>query len=75
MNRLTLILLLVLLPILAMAQAQDKGELPPPPLPMNVLQGGWDNNLANSRAAQWQTTNSQSPGNATIQWNWFRSEY
>lgn len=75
MNRLTLILLLALLPLLGMAQALEKEELPPPPPPMNALQGGWDNNLANSRAAQWQTTNSQSPGNAAFQWNWFRSEY
>lgn len=75
MNRLTLILLLVLLPFLGMAQAQDQKELHPPPPPMNVLQGGWDNNVANSRAAQWQTTNSQNPGNAAFQWNWFRSEY
>ncbi len=74
MNRLTLIFLLVLVPLLGMAQAQDKQELAPPPPPMNVLQGGWDNNVANMQADQWKNANTSGPSNALMQLNWLRSE-
>ena len=74
MNRLILIFLIVLVPILGMAQAQDKQDLAPPPPPMNVLQGGWDNNVANMQADQWKNANTSGPSNALMQLNWLRSE-
>lgn len=74
MNRPTLIFLLVHLPFLGLAQAQDKEELPSPPPPVNVLQGGWDNNVANSQASQWKDANTNAPPNALMQLNWLRSE-
>ncbi|MFZ1666044.1 MAG: hypothetical protein WBO28_08475 [Flavobacteriales bacterium] len=74
MNRLSLIFLLALLPLLGAAQAQDKEAAPSPPPPVNVLQGGWDNNVANTQAAQWKDANTNVPSNALIQLNWLRSE-
>lgn len=74
MNRPTLILLLALLPMLGLAQTQDKEELPPPAPPVNVLQGGWDNNVANSQADQWKAANTNGQSNALMQLNWLRSE-
>ncbi|MEO5584498.1 MAG: hypothetical protein ABIQ75_03500 [Flavobacteriales bacterium] len=74
MNRPTLIFLLLLLPMLGVAQAQDKAEMPPPPPPVNVLQGGWDNNVANMQADRWKAANTNGPSNALMQLNWLRSE-
>ncbi|MBK6408874.1 MAG: hypothetical protein IPF78_04080 [Flavobacteriales bacterium] len=74
MNRLILIFLLVLPPLLGVAQTQDRKEDAPPPPPVNVLQGGWDNNVANSQAAQWKDANTNAPSNALMQLNWLRSE-
>ena len=74
MNRPTLMLLLALLPLLGLAQTQDRKEMPPPPPPVNVLQGGWDNNVANTQAALWKDANNTAQGNALMQLNWLRSE-
>lgn len=74
MNRPTLTFLLALLPWLGMAQTQDKEELPPPPPPVNVLQGGWDSNVANTQADQWKAANTNGQSNALMQLNWLRSE-
>ncbi len=74
MNRLILIFLLVLPPLLGVAQAQDRKQDAPPPPPVNVLQGGWDNNVANTQAAQWKDANTNAPSNALMQLNWLRSE-
>lgn len=74
MNRPTLILLLIQFPLLGAAQAQDRKEPAPPAPPVNVLQGGWDNNVANSQAAQWKDANTNGQSNALMQLNWLRSE-
>ncbi|MBS1548136.1 MAG: hypothetical protein JST38_05855 [Bacteroidetes bacterium] len=68
------ILMLGLLSALAgHSQAKDGNAAPPPP-PVGPLQGGWNNRMANSQAAQWEAANSAEPGNAALQLNWLRSE-
>jgi hypothetical protein len=74
MARIPIILLAALLPLVCLPQTEDRKEIPPPAPPVSNLQGGWDNNLANSQAAQWRDANTNAPPNALMQLNWFRSE-
>lgn len=73
MKRYFPIVLSLLVPLACAAQSQDARPAVPP-APESPLQGGWNNRLANSRAAEWKTANSANPGNAEMQLNWFLSE-
>jgi hypothetical protein len=73
MTRSFFILPCLLVSYAGLAQAQNSKATSPPP-PASPLQGGWNNQLANSQAAQWKAANSAHPGDAAMQLNWFRSE-
>lgn len=75
MKRTSIILLSLWLPAWCLAQAQDKAAPPPLPAPTNNLQGAWDRSTNAVQAERWREANDAAPENATLQWNWFRSEY
>lgn len=75
MARFPLILLSVLVPASLLGQTRDdKAAPPPPPPPITALQGGFNGQMANSRAAEWKAANAAKPGDAAMQLNWLRSE-
>lgn len=63
------------LPLIVAAQAgETTRESPPAPPPVDVLNGGWDNQVANSRAVQWKEAHREHPNDAGVQLNWLLSE-
>src|SRR5690606_7837812 len=59
MHRLPLLLPALLAARACLGQAGDDAPLPPPPV--SNMQGGWDNRVANSQAAQWKDANEARP--------------
>jgi len=74
MDRVIILLAALLFPVLCLPQGIPETVAPPPP-PANALQGGWDRQLNQANAAQWQLANTHAPGDAAAQWNWFQSAY
>lgn len=64
--------LLLLLPALSLAQPTVQPAPPPPP--QNVLQGAWDNRLANGQADQWRQRNAAVPPDAQARLHFFLAE-
>lgn len=75
MKRTPFILLAVWAPLWCAAQTYEKAAPPLPPAPLNNLQGAWDRSANEAEAGRWREANGTLPGNAAVQWNWFRSEY
>lgn len=75
MKRTPIILFLLALPAWCLGQALDQAVPRLPAAPLNNLQGAWDGSSNAARADEWRVANDVAPGNAALQWNWFRSEY
>ncbi|HMN06295.1 MAG TPA: hypothetical protein PKD45_11260 [Flavobacteriales bacterium] len=74
MKRTAFLLLALCSCLLGSGQNLDQA-LPAMPAPITNLQGAWDDPANAKRAEQWRAVKEAAPENATIQWNWFRSEY